>query len=509
MFAPDQSVTFTDVHGATQTIAAAAFGTALKSGLPSTTLATAQLRALPGIGAAPLYSVPVGATLRALLGLPPTLTTLLASTADGVTMTFAQAQNPGLAADRAVPLALLALPGRAGDGDVYHESFDIAVESAGTPIYGFADANLAPDAANSLAAAMPAAPVATAARTGQPVSCAYTGAPSATEIWAALRGAFDPAQLMPADRAQAPRNVIQLSGGTDGALPATVDYAGEVAETLGSYGLAALEEIDEISIVLCPAAAADPAVHEAVVIEMQKHCRRMRYRVGVIEGAKASTIADIQAFRAQFSDSLLALYYPWVRAASLGPDGGEKLLPPSGFVAGVYADTDTRRGVHKAPANEVVLGALGLELYVNAHQQEVLNPVGVNCIRFFPNRGTRIWGGRTLSSDPDWRYVNVRRYFLYLEHSIERSTSWVVFEPNGEQLWANVRATVVDFLNAEWLGGRLLGGRAEQAFFVRCDRTTMTQNDLDNGRLVCLIGVAPLRPAEFVIFRIGQKTADS
>jgi hypothetical protein len=152
--------------------------------------------------------------------------------------------------------------------------------------------------------------------------------------------------------------------------------------------------------------------------------------------------------------------------------------------------------------------ATGFEFLLNKAQQDVLNPEGVNCFRFFEGRGYRLWGGRTVSSDPEWKYVNVRRYFLFLERSIELGTQWVVFENNGPSLWANVRRTIEDFLFNEWKSDHLLGEKPEDAFFVRCDRSTMTQNDLDNGRLICLIGVAPLRPAEFVIFRIGQFTAD-
>ncbi|MDX1655396.1 MAG: phage tail sheath C-terminal domain-containing protein, partial [Candidatus Competibacteraceae bacterium] len=167
------------------------------------------------------------------------------------------------------------------------------------------------------------------------------------------------------------------------------------------------------------------------------------------------------------------------------------------------------RGVHKAPANEVIRLALGFELLINKAQQEVLNPLGINCLRFFEGRGFRVWGARTISSDPEWKYLNVRRYFAFLERSIEKSTQFAVFEPNGPVLWENIRETVADFLFNEWASNHLLGTKPEQAYFVRCDRTTMTQNDIDNGRMICLIGVAPLRPAEFVIFRIGQKTADS
>jgi phage tail sheath protein FI len=184
-------------------------------------------------------------------------------------------------------------------------------------------------------------------------------------------------------------------------------------------------------------------------------------------------------------------------------------LPPSGFVAGIYARNDVNRAVYKAPANEVVNLALGFELAVSKAQQEVLNPEGINAFRFFEDRGYRLWGARTTSSDPEWKYVNLRRYFAYLEHSIDKGTQWAVFEPNGERLWASARRTVDEFLLNEWQSGALLGDKPEKAYFVKCDRSTMTQNDLDNGRLVMLIGVAPLRPAEFVIFRIGQWTGDS
>ena len=178
-------------------------------------------------------------------------------------------------------------------------------------------------------------------------------------------------------------------------------------------------------------------------------------------------------------------------------------------MAGLYASTDISRGVYKAPANEVVQGITQFVKNVTYGQQGVLNPEGVNALRFFPERGNRVWGARTMSSDPEWKYVNVRRLFIYLEHSIDKSTQWVVFEPNNERLWASVRQTIEDFLLVTWRSGALMGTKPEEAYFVRCDRTTMTQNDLDNGRLICLIGVAPTYPAEFVIFRIGQWTADA
>jgi phage tail sheath protein FI len=184
-------------------------------------------------------------------------------------------------------------------------------------------------------------------------------------------------------------------------------------------------------------------------------------------------------------------------------------LPPSGFISGIYARTDLERGVFTAPANEVIRSAVGFEQALTKGQQEILNPAGVNCLRFFAGRGHRVWGARTASSDPEWKYVNLRRYFIYLEHSLDLGTKWAVFEPNGERLWASVRSSITDFLHAEWKNGALQGVKAEEAFFVRCDRSTMSQNDLNNGRLVCLIGVALIKPAEFVIFRIGQKTAQA
>jgi hypothetical protein len=188
--------------------------------------------------------------------------------------------------------------------------------------------------------------------------------------------------------------------------------------------------------------------------------------------------------------------------------GGEVFVPPSGFVAGIYARNDASKGVSKAPAGEDITSAVGLEQLLDQNQSAALEQEGINVLRFFTGRGYLVWGARTVSSDPQWKYVNLRRYFAYLEHSIDKGTQWAVFEPNGETLWANVRQSIANFLLNEWKSGALLGQKPEQAYFVRCDQTTMTQNDLDNGRLVVLIGVAPVQPAEFVIFRIGQWTAD-
>ena len=198
-----------------------------------------------------------------------------------------------------------------------------------------------------------------------------------------------------------------------------------------------------------------------------------------------------------------ALYYPWLKITN--PTTGVPLLvPPGGHVAGIYARSDTRVGVHKDPANELIEGITELQLQTNDQQQSILNPKGVNVLRYFKGAGNLVWGGRTTSNDPDWKYINVRRLFIFIEKSILHSTRWVVFEINDEPLWARVRRSISDFLTTLWRDGMLQGSKKEYAFFVKCDRTTMTQADIDNGRLICVIGIAPVKPAEFVIFRIGQ-----
>jgi hypothetical protein len=308
--------------------------------------------------------------------------------------------------------------------------------------------------------------------------------------------------------------VYQLAGGNDGQRPDAFAYEGigDDTSTVKS-GLKAFEDLEEISIVAAPGLPYDDGAGLYASDALQAtqhlitHCEKLRYRVAVLDSPNDRSLSDIQAYRSVLDTTRAAIYYPWVRI--LDPVSGLEIkVPPSGFVAGIYARNDAERGVHKAPANEVLLGAIGLETLVNKGQQDVLNPLGINCLRFFEGRGNRVWGARTLSSDPEWKYLNIRRFFAYLERSIERSTQWTVFEPNGEALWANVRDSASDFLRKEWGEGHLAGTRPEEAFFVRCDRSTMTQNDLDNGRMICLIGVAPLKPAEFVIFRIGQWTAD-
>jgi phage tail sheath protein FI len=321
-----------------------------------------------------------------------------------------------------------------------------------------------------------------------------------------------------------------ISAGTDGAwLTAGTDGDDMDPDTLRgdpadpdnllkpATGLEALAEVDDIAIVAMPDTTNfdDQNAQDTAVGYLIAHCELQRYRIAVVDPPGESSISEIRTFRSKFDSKYAALYYPWLKIVdpTRRPDPGMPTplldIPPSGSVAGIYARSDVERGVHKAPANEVVRGLTRFVTNVTYDRQSVLNPEGINALRFFEGRANRVWGARTMSSDPEWKYVNVRRLFIYLEHSIDRATQWAVFEPNNERLWSSIRQSVEDFLLVVWRTGALLGARSEDAFFVRCDRTTMTQNDIDNGRMICLIGVAPTYPAEFVIFRIGQWTADS
>jgi phage tail sheath protein FI len=317
-----------------------------------------------------------------------------------------------------------------------------------------------------------------------------------------------------------PRRTFRLEHGNDGVLPGADAFKGMPADPdhaeKKATALEALAEVDDIAIVALPDAGSLGEDDRNVATQyLIRHAEACRYRIAVVDGPQAASMNEIRAFRGNYDSTYAALYHPWIEVLDpsvpslAGVPAAKLLLPPSGFVAGIYARTDISRGVFKAPANEVVYGLTKFEININQGRNEVLNPEHINALRFFPGRGSRVWGARTLSSDPEWLYVNVRRLFIFLEHSIDKATQWAVFEPNGYSLWRNITQTVEDFLQVQWRNGALLGKTPEEAYFVRCDRTTMTQNDLDNGRLICLIGVAPVKPAEFVIFRIGQWTADS
>jgi hypothetical protein len=320
-------------------------------------------------------------------------------------------------------------------------------------------------------------------------------------------GAVTPFELHAAMFPDAGERTIALINGHDGAEPGIADYAA---------GLERLEEIDDIAIVAAPGhSALPPATFRSVQSALAAHAQDSGFRIAVLDPEAGLDLAGIRATRGRVDSSYAALYWPWVVVANPRARPGrediptELALPPSGHVCGIYARNDVLRGVHKAPANEVVRQALRFEREVPTGVQEVLNPIGVNCLRYLTGRGFRVWGARLATSDREVVYVSDRRYLNYLKRSIYVATQWAVFEPNGPRLWSNVKDAVEGFLYTEWRNGALLGATPEQAFFVRCDRSTMTQADLDNGRLVCEIGVALVKPAEFVIFRIGQKTADA
>ena len=445
-----------------------------------------------------------------------TLTTLRGTlNAAGTEFTLTSGElNPGVTDDLTFPLSVLAAQPAGATAMMIQRNFDIDVRVGGAEgeiVHSYNNISTSPTASNSLSEVLAATPNKRMDSLTSPLACRLGASTTGDEVVTALYSMFDDDALNPPEGSvENPRYLIALNGGADGELPVAIDYAGEVDEVNGNTGFAAFEDIEDISIVMAPAAASSSAnIHQAIVTEMQIHCRRMRYRVGIVDAREAMAISEVREFRSQFDDSRLALYYPWVVASD--PTGARETItvPPSGFIAGIYANTDVQRGVHKAPANEPVVGALRFAQDINRFQQELLNPDGINCLRSFPGRGHRVWGARTLSSDPNWNYVNVRRYFLYLERSIEKSTQWIVFEPNNERLWEGVRSTIEDFLYTEWFNGRLLGTTPKHAYFVICDRSTMTDNDILNGRFIARIGVAVARPAEFVIFKFSQKTKTS
>lgn len=277
-------------------------------------------------------------------------------------------------------------------------------------------------------------------------------------------------------------------------------------------GLFSFRNVDDVSILACPGRTS-PALQDALI----SHCEFMRFVFAVLDGPQPpnDTLVDVQVQRQQFDTKYAALYYPWALIPEPFPINLSKIqdysIPPAGHVMGVYARTDIERGVHKAPANEVMRGITGLQRIINKGEHDILNafPVNINVIRDFRvnNRSIRIFGGRVITSDSDWKYVNVRRLIIFIEKSLERGLQWVTFEPNAEPLWARVRRTIANFLRVVWRNGALEGVTTEEAYFVKCDRSTMTQTDIDSGRLIVVVGVAPVKPAEFVIVRIGLWTA--
>jgi uncharacterized protein len=298
-------------------------------------------------------------------------------------------------------------------------------------------------------------------------------------------------------------------------LPVPTELAAEsyVGDPLRRTGLGGFEAIDEITMVAVPdlmsayqRGVIDAEAVKAVQLATIAHCERMADRVAILDtppGLNSQQVRDWRIEFAGFDSKFAALYWPWVQV--MDPVSSQKIsLPPSAHMAGVWARNDTTRGVHKAPANEPVRGVVSLQTVISRAEQELLNPIGVNCLRAFPGQGIRVWGARTLSSDPEWRYVNVRRLFNFIEESILGGTNWVVFEPNDEYLWENVRRVVGAFLHRVWRTGALLGRSAAEAYYVKCDAENNPPELRDSGHLVVEIGVAPVKPAEFVVFRISQ-----
>ncbi len=280
---------------------------------------------------------------------------------------------------------------------------------------------------------------------------------------------------------------------------------GACADSDCQAALDLLGQVDEIALVCCP----DEPGFPSVTGQLLEHCARLKDRFAILQAPLS--VPDLLHHRPPRDSRYGAYYLPWVRVRH-AMNGREVLVPPGGHIAGIYARTDQERGVHKAPANEAVRGLLadpldperGLALRITQAQQEALHPQGVNLLRYFPGKGVLLWGARTMASDPEWRYVNVRRLLIFVEASIRKAIGWVVCEPNEEPLWATLRSSVGNFLTELWRAGMFQGQTPDEAFFVKCDRTTMTPADLDQGRLVLVIGIAPIKPAEFVVFRVGQ-----
>jgi uncharacterized protein len=288
------------------------------------------------------------------------------------------------------------------------------------------------------------------------------------------------------------------------------DYVGDVGDRTGFAGLEAVEEITMLCVPDLMSAYQQGAIDldtvQAVQTAMIAHCELMGDRVAILDappGFNAQQIKEWRVDKARYDSMYATLYWPWIQ--TMNPATGHlSPMPPSGHMAGIWARSDDTRGVHKAPANEVVRGAVDLEINITRNEHDLLNPEGINVIRAFPGRGIRVWGARTLSSDPAWRYLNVRRLFNFLEKSTLTGTNWVVFEPNDEALWAKIRRTIAAFLVLQWRAGALFGSTPDESFYVKCDSETNPSEVIDAGQVVCEIGVAPVKPAEFVIFRLAQ-----
>lgn len=322
-----------------------------------------------------------------------------------------------------------------------------------------------------------------------------------------------------AERAPAQGSYLVRPNGAAPVKASPQEMEGSETARTGYQGLAIAEDVTMVAIpdLLTVATREDGSLDEEVYLAAQGRlvdwCEASGTRMAILDAPPGLTAQGALEWRAALGrdSGFGAAYYPHLVVpnplATNGSTSGERFVtvPPSGHVAGVWARTDAVRGVWKAPANEVVRGVARLEADITTGEQSLLNPQQVNCIRAFGANGIRIWGARTLAAtDQSWRYINVRRLFIFIEESIRRGTQWVVFEPNDSDLWARVRRTVGGFLHGLWMQGALVGQTPGQAFFVQCDESNNPPSSVDEGKLVVDIGVAPVKPAEFVIFRISQ-----
>ena len=293
-------------------------------------------------------------------------------------------------------------------------------------------------------------------------------------------------------------------------------FAGSESARAGINGLAIADDVTMVVVpdLITAATKEDGSVDlnmwKAVQTAMISHCEQHGNRMAVLDAPPGMTPQQIKDWRsdvAMYDSAFAALYYPWIKVDNpIGVNGNSEIfIPPSGHIAGVWARTDETRGVWKAPANDTIRGVLDIERAVTQNEQSLLNPIGVNCIRPFGTRGIRIWGARTLSSDTDWRYINVRRLFNMIESTILEGTQFAVFEPNDMTLWEGVSRTLIGFLRGLWSAGALFGATPDQAFYVKCDAETNPPESIDAGKLVVEVGIAPVKPAEFVVFRISQQ----
>ncbi len=365
------------------------------------------------------------------------------------------------------------------------------------------------------------------------------------------------ADLPDADASGWQQRAAFLQGGQDGVASLLVDDLIGASSLEGERkGLSVLERVDAVGIVCIPdlhvhpqpdlkapppaAPLADPCLPAAAsdeaplpdlglleqpptftadqVAQMQlamiEHCERMQDRVAILEapengsGGRSRTFAEALDWRSQFDTErgFAALYYPWVKVVDPQPAPPDlvRSIPPCGHVAGLYARTDASPGVHKAPANAELFWTADVTAQVDDELQAVLNPEGINCLRAFPGRGLRVYGARTMSSNPDWRYVNVRRLMIMIEEAIDEATQWAVFEPHDFALRQALIQVVSSFLEGIWRQGGLVGKVPQEAFYVKCDDTNNPPESVDAGKLIVEIGVAPTIPAEFIIFRIGR-----